>query len=176
MVVPVSAQIFGIGAMFALFLTYQQNDRKKLLICKLCADICWVAHYMCLGASGGAIPNFVGIFRELVFVNRESKRQANNFLWPVVFILANFILGIFILDSILGLLPICASALVTVSLWCKRPVMTKIISVPVSMSFLIYDIFVGSWIGVINESIALLSIFISFINALFLKNGGTKND
>lgn len=29
--------------------------------------------------------------------------------------------------------------------------------------FLIYDIFVGSWIGVINESVAIVSIVSSFI-------------
>ena len=34
------AQLFGIGAMISLFSIYQQSSRKKLIICKLCADIC----------------------------------------------------------------------------------------------------------------------------------------
>lgn len=63
-------QIFGIAAMIFLFMLYQQQNRKHLLVCKLCADFFWSVHYLFLGAYGGMIPNFVGIFRELVFVNR----------------------------------------------------------------------------------------------------------
>ena len=66
-------QLFGVLGMVFLFLVYQQKSRKGLLVSKLCADVCWSAHYLCLGAYGGVIPNFVGIFRELIFVQREQK-------------------------------------------------------------------------------------------------------
>lgn len=157
------AWIFGIGAMAALFAIYQQTSRKKLLLCKLCADVCWVVHYLCLGAYGGAIPNFVGIFRELVFVNREQKKWANVPVWPVFFIAANLTLGISTFRSPINILPVTASVFVTISLWLRKPLLTKIISVPVSATFLIYDIFVGSWIGVVNESAALVSLLIAFV-------------
>ena len=62
------AQLFGIGAMIALFSVYQQSERKKLIAAKLCADVCWVIHYLLLGGIAGMIPNFIGIFRELVFM------------------------------------------------------------------------------------------------------------
>ena len=55
----VVAQILGIGAMISLFSIYQQNERKKLLAAKLCADVFWVAHYLCLGGTAGMIPNFI---------------------------------------------------------------------------------------------------------------------
>ena len=51
----------------------------------------------------------------------------------------------------------------TISLWLKKPEITKIISFPVSVVFLIYDIFVGSWVGVVNESASLISIIISLV-------------
>ena len=44
-----------------------------------------------------------------------------------------------------------------------KNLMTKMISVPVSLTFLIYDCFVGSYIGIINESLAILSILINYI-------------
>ena len=56
------AQVFGIGAMISLFLIYQQKSRKGILICKLSADVFWIAHYFCLGAVAGMIPNFVGSY------------------------------------------------------------------------------------------------------------------
>ncbi len=157
--------VFGLGAMLSLFLIYQQKDRKRLLFCKLSADICWVVHYLCILAPGGAIPNFVGIFRELVFIKREEKKWASHILWPVCFILINLALGIISAKGYIHLLPVTASVVVTLSLWLKNPTLTKIISVPVSLAFLIYDIFVHSYIGMVNESIAICSIIISFIKS-----------
>jgi len=157
------AQLFGLGAMISLFSIYQQSDRKKLIICKLCADVCWVVHYFILGAYGGIVPNFVGIFRELVFMQRDKKKWASLPIVPVVFIIINWCIGFSTFASPINILPIAASTFVTISLWLRKPRLTKLISVPVSLTFLIYDIFVGSWIGVINESIAISSIIISFI-------------
>ncbi len=163
------AQIFGIGAMVSLFLIYQQKDRKKLITAKLFADLFWVAHYFCLGGTAGMIPNFIGIFRELIFIKRKTKKWANSFLWPLLFIVINFVLGLSTFHSLFNLLPITASAFVTLSLWIDNPKLTKIISLPVSLAFMLYDFYIGSYIGIINESIAIGSIIISFFKELIIK-------
>lgn len=152
---------FGIGAMISLFLTYQQKQRKKLLMCKLCADLCWGAHYLCLGAYGGVIPNFIGIFREIIFINREKRKWANHILWLILFICLIFSLGITTWGNSINILPIIASIAVTVSLWLKKPKSTKTVLLPVTVMFLVYDVFVGSCIGVVNESLSILSLLIS---------------
>ncbi len=157
------AQIFGLVAMVSLFLIYQQKNRKKILLAKLSADICWVAHYLCLGGIAGMIPNSVGIFRELVFVNRKDKAWANSVFWPILFIAINFGLGMTTFHSLYNILPIVASAFVTLSLWIDRPKLTKIITLPVCLAFMIYDFYAKSYIGMINETISILSIIIFFI-------------
>lgn len=157
------ANIFGIGAMIFLFSIYQQKSRKNMLMCKLSADICWSVHYACLGAFAGIIPNFTGIFRELVFVNRKEKKWANSLLWPMIFILINIALGVRSFGNWYDVLPIVASSFVTVSLWIDNPNLTKIISFPVSAAFLTYDVFVASHIGIVNESLSMISILIYFI-------------
>ena len=67
------AWFFGIGAMVSLFLSHQCKGRRGILFAKLCADVFWVAHYGTLSAFAGMIPNFVGIFRELVFINQFRR-------------------------------------------------------------------------------------------------------
>ena len=118
-----------------------------------------------MGAFAGVIPNFVGIFRELVFINRKRYKFANLALWPVVFIIINLTLGILSFDAWYDILPVTASAFVTLSLWIDNPRLTKCISIPVSSAFLFYDIFVGSYIGVLNEAIAIFSIILFFIRS-----------
>ena len=163
--------ILGLGAMISLFLIYQQKSHKKILLCKLSADIFWVLHYFSLGATAGMVPNFVGIFRELVFVNRRVKKWANTPLWVVLFIVVNFTLGILSYDEWYDIVPIIASAFVTISLWMDNPRLMKLISIPVSIAFFVYDLFVLSYVGMINESIAIMSIIIYFI-----KNSRRKNN
>lgn len=161
--VIIVAQLFGILGMGFLFLMYQQKSRKALLISKLSADICWVIHYLFLGAVSGIIPNAVGIFRELVFVNRNTKKWASSIMWPILFIIANWCLGFKNFNIWYNLLPISASTCATISLWLDNPRLTKMLSVPISVSFLIYDVLVGSYIGIINEIISLSSFMVYFI-------------
>ncbi len=162
--------ILGIGAMISLFVSHQQKTRKGILVGKLCADLFWSAHYVCLGAFAGMIPNFIGIFREVVFINRRQYKFAGKSIIPIAFILANITLGIISFEEWFDILPILASAFVTFSLWINNPRLTKSISIPVSSAFLIYDVFVHSYMGIINESVAIISIIIFFI-----KNGRKEN-
>lgn len=159
----VAAWIFGIGAMISLFLVYQQRDRRHLIAAKLCADVCWCVHYGCLGAFGGIVPNAVGIARELVFIRREDEPWANKPFIPLLFIAINWCVGALTFSRPINILPIAASTLVTVSLWLRRPGLTKRLSIPVSIAFLVYDLFVRSYIGVVNESLAIASIVIGLI-------------
>ncbi len=173
----VLSQAFGALGMVSLFLSYQQTERKKLIAGKLGADAACVLHYLCLAAWGGAIPNFVGIFRELVFMQRDGgKKWANSPVIPAAFILLNWTLAALSWDTALTLLPIGASTFVTISLWARKPRVTRLICLPVSVCFIIYDCFVGSWIGIVNESVAIVSILVSmFRNDRPGKAGQNKN-
>ena len=163
--------ILGICAMLSLFLIYQQKSRRNIILCKLSADIFWVAHYFLLGAVGGMIPNAIGIFREIVFYNRNTQKWARTPVWVAVFIIINLALGINTFSTWYNVIPIVASSFVTVSLWINKPNLTKLITIPICILFLIYDIFVNSYMGIINEIISLISIFIYFAKN---KKGGKQ--
>ena len=157
------AYIFGVGAMLSLFMTYQQKKRSSLIIAKLVADVCWVVHYLCLGGFAGAIPNGVGVFRELVFVNRKKAKWLDCALWPILFIIINLGLGISTFHTVFNVLPIVASACVTVALWIDNQRLIKLICLPVAVAFIVYDLYIGSYIGVINESVSIASAAIGLI-------------
>ncbi len=164
------ANILGFMGMVSLFLIYQQKSRKNILLCKLTADVFWILHYLSLGATAGMIPNFVGVFREIVFVNRKTKKWADTPIWVGVFILVNFVLGVLSFDEWYDAIPIVASAFMTVGFWLDNPRLTKLISLPVCISFFTYDLFVLSYMGMINESISLISIIIYLVRSFKEKN------
>jgi hypothetical protein len=154
--------IFGNGAMASLFLMNQQKNRERMLWCKLCADVFWGAHYFCLGAVGGMIPNVVGIVREGIYLNRRKHKWASSVVWPIIFVIIIFTVGLFSFKSLINILPITASCCATAVLWLQRPRLTKFVLIFVSSAFLIYDIFVGSYIGIINEMLSISSAIIYF--------------
>ena len=155
--------------MVSLFLIYQQKSRKKILFAKLSADVFWVIHYLCLGGIAGMIPNAIGIFRELIFLCRKKHKWANVLIWPVIFILINWFLGFKTFHTWYNFLPIMASSFVTISLWIDNPRLTKIITVPICTAFLIYDAFIGSYIGILNEAISIISILLFFLRESKMK-------
>lgn len=161
------SQLAGLCAVCSLLYSYQQKKRKNLLILKLAADISWVGHYLLLGAYAGIVPNFVGIFREMVFINSEKHKWANTPLWPAVFLCLNLTLGILSFDVPIDALPIIASVFVTISLWLKNPNFTKLLIIPACTLFLIYNLYIGSLVGAANETMSIVSIIIYFIRRKF---------
>ncbi len=164
------AQLIGAFGILSLFVMYQQSSRTKYLAFKLLSDAIWAAHYLLLGAIGGAIPNAVGIVRELTFL-KEPKTRYERPVLAAVFIAVNASLAIYLADSLIQLMPICASALVTVSLTFRKTKSIRLLTVPICLTFLIYDLLVGSWAGVVNETVSLISM----ISKLIREHGGQKN-
>lgn len=163
------AQIFGVGAMLFLLASYQQKTRNRLVACKLSADVLWTLHYFFLAGTAGMIVNFVGIFRELIFMQREKKKWADCLFWPIFFVGCGWVLGFFTYQNLFDLLPLIASALVTVAIWVKNPRLIKFLNIPVCSMFLIYNCLVGSLVGVLNESLSLCSIGIFFLRESLAK-------
>ena len=152
-----SAQLLGVFGMTSLFFMYRQTARKNYLRLKLLSDILWAIHYLLLSAPGGAIPNLVGIVRELVLMyNRKCQTRIH--FWAALFITVNAVLALSTLRSAVQLIPIFASMLVTVSLTMSKTSSIRLMSIPISIAFLIYDLLVGSWAGVLNETFSLISM------------------
>lgn len=149
--------------MVALFASYQQKTAKRLTFCKLTADVAWIFHYLFLGAYTGIVPNAVGIFRESIFVRRKEKKWANHPIFPILFILTGWGVGMLTFVGPISFLPLAASTVVTLGLWTQNALVCKLACMPASISFLIYDIYVGSPVGIVAEAFSLCSLAIFFI-------------
>ena len=154
--------IFGtIGIVFN-FAIYQQKTRKNILLTKLIANCFWTLHYGFLGAWSGAAICAIGVLRESIYLNNHRK-WAKTKLWLLLFVLLSIISAIFTWTNPYSILPSLASVLSVYSFWRGNPTLTKILSLPISTCFLTYNIFFGSYIGIINEIFVLTSTMIVLI-------------
>lgn len=149
--------LFGTAGIFVNYTIYRQNTRKNLLGTKMISDIVWGIHYALISATSGAITCTIAVFREFVFLNKEHK-WARSKLWLVAFLVCNAVSVFFTWKGVVSVLPACASIVSIFAFWIGNPKLTRYIQIPISLSFLIYNSVSGSYVGIANEILSLISI------------------
>lgn len=170
--------ICGIVGTIVNAIIFWQKNREKLLLFKLFADIVWTIHYGLIFAWTGAITCGISIIRETVFLNKKHKWAQSN-LWLIFFCAFSLSYGIAAWENTLNILPICGAILSVVSFSVGKPTLSRILQIIISIMFLIYDIYVISYAGIINEICTLTSVMLALIffnkNQLLLKARIKKN-
>lgn len=157
------AWLFGFLGTAVGFTILHQKNRKNLLAAKLISDIFWIIHYTLIGARSGAAVFGIAAIRGIVFINKEHK-WAKSKLWLVAFIILNIISTITTWDGFFSILPSCASIMSIINYWIGNPRFARRFQIPISLTFLVYNIFSRSYMGILNEILTQISIF----TALFI--------
>lgn len=154
-------EIIGILGICVNFLIYQQKDRKRVLRVKLLSDITWSLHYGLLTAFSAMSVTLVGVVRETTFILTDEKKKGRKFFLIICAIIA-VTASILTMKDYFGILPAVASLIAVFSYWQQNPTVTKILGIPISLSMIVYDIMRFSIMGIVNEILTLISIFVWF--------------
>ena len=160
--VEVIGQCFGIAAFVIAFLAYQAKTSQRLLVIQSGAILCFCIHYALLGAITGFALNVICLMRNVIFANK-SKKIFSSKLWPYILALITVVIGIFTWEDWYSILLIIALAVNTVCM--ALPTSQGIrISLLVTCPFaLVYNIFVLSIGGMVNESLSIISSVIGIV-------------
>lgn len=156
-------QIVGFVAMGIIVISYQQKTHKNILVFQMVSGLLFTAHYVLIGAYTGAIMNLVGAFRSLVYSNRGSKKWATPLIWPILFSVAFLISGILTWENSFSVFPLIAMITSSVVLWIEKPKVNRMLSLPTSTCWLIYNIKTQSIPGIATEIFVLASIIIGIL-------------
>lgn len=168
------AQLVGALATLCMFITFQLNDRKKILYVQIVNSICWIVHYLMLGALSGVVINAVCFIRNLVFQKRGQKKWADSSLIPIVVCAAEILLTVLVWKDWFDILACIAASLQTTSMWMKEPKKIRLFSLIASPVWIAYDFHHASYVGIVNEVICMISLFIG-IWRYDLKKKADKN-
>jgi len=170
--IEITAQIVGIVAMFFNLFSYQQKTRKGAIICQLFGTILFTINFFMLGATVGAIMNFIGALRAVIFINKE-KLKADHVGWFIgftVIYLASYVLTFTVLDKeptavnfILEFLPIIGMVATTHSYRLTDAKAIRKFGLISSPVWLIYNIANFSVGAIICEVLSLASIIIGIV-------------
>ena len=154
--------LFGILGILTTVVIYQQKENQRMLVWKLISDLCWVLHYLALGANSVAVVTIVAIMRSVVLLCRRH-RWAQSRAWLAVFMTSSFVLSVLAYKDWTSLLPMIGSQACIIAYWIGKPKVTRIISIPAALMFLVNVTLNGSFWGMLCESFLLASAIVGFI-------------
>lgn len=160
------AQILGLIGMTMNILSYQGKRQRTVILMQLVGASFFTANMLLLDAYSGAILNFLGIIRALVYANKEKIRNMTP--WTVGFMVcyalsygAVFLIfhkPVTALNLLIELLPTSGMVVSTIAFTRKNAADIRKFAWYVSPAWLIYDIIVFSVGGIVCEAISILSI------------------
>ena len=169
----VFANIFGFSAMFTAIITYQfKKHRTIMLLIILCSSL-WCCHYACLGLMTPIAMNALNIVKCTVYCFRDKKWTQSPVI-PAVFIVISLIMTIITWQNYLSLLPFIAAVFASIAQWITDTKKLKILSIPVSVCWLVYNLINRSWAGLCNETFVLVSIAVALIRLKKRRRKNTK--
>ena len=161
-------QALGVVAVILGFVTYQMKSPKALLIVNLITCGVFCAHYLLIGAISGAAMNAIGIFRNVVYTNRDKKFFASP-VWPFVFAAIMLIAGIITWQDWRSVLMVFALVINSLALSMKNAQHIRFSLLITCPLVLIYDLLVTSYGGMVYEGMSIVSALIGIVR--FRKTG-----
>ena len=153
------AQILGAIALFILVLSFQKNEKQSLLKYQIGSSIFFAAQYLFLQAYSGCLINIACIIRNLLFRKYTGKQIPIYYLIFVICIM--IVLSLFSYVGPISLLPCIACVLYSCSLWQNNLKVTRIIEIISCSSYIIYNIYVLAYVGLVSSIIELISALIA---------------
>lgn len=155
-------QIFSFVAMALTCLSYQFNSKSKLLIVQSLSTLSICISYFFLGASVGMVLNVVCLVRNIIFYfQKEGSRY--QLIAGVVLAVAIAVCGALSWQGPISLLMIFALAINTVVLSFGKPQLLRKSIFVTSTMVLLYNVFVFSIGGILNECVAIGSATVGLI-------------
>lgn len=170
-VIYVVSQIVTILYYGLLSLSYLLKDRIRILFANFIAHIGQTIAMAMLNGYTGAAMAVIMLLRDLTLLiqeNGKAKGKEINKRFDLVTLIVTVILiitlTIFTYNGPLSLLSVAATLFTTYALWQKNVKVYKILGFVAGILWLAYNIFIMSIMGIILETIIIISSIVGYLN------------
>lgn len=186
MLYQIIAQGLGALGVTCTIIAVQFNSHFKIMFFKTLSELLFAVQLVMLGSMTGAVMNFVGIFRNVVFVLVVKKNKPIT-PWIALFMIITLATGIttavlswsvattamskmfkshaMILTAVIivSTLPVIAKTLTTIAYALKNPHKLRMLNLPSVICWLIHDLAFVTIAGIANNVFAICSITVAEI-------------
>ena len=98
----------GVGAIICKVTEYQVKKRSTMFLFSTLANICWVLYFFLYGNLASSLTCVLNVIKMLIFMRRDTCEWAKSIVWLWVFLIAQTLVAIFTINSILDIFAITA--------------------------------------------------------------------
>jgi len=147
------AQAFGFVALVLVVISFQINNKKRLIKLQGIGKICNIIEYAFLHAFSGAIVFVICVIRNYVF-NKYEKVPIKYLIITILLVLLSLV---FTYDGLISLLPVSATCLYTFALWKGDLKLIRRIDIITCLIFILYTLRVSALMSFIATLLELTS-------------------
>ena len=157
-----TAQAVGFLAVAAFLISYQIKSNRALFLCQMIGSGLFCLQFFLLGAASGCVSLGVNILRAALLLQYDRWGWVRRKVTASLFCGAYGAVLILTWAGPASLLAFAASVASTLGYWRHNARTIRLSNLLcASPCWLLYDIFVHSWGGVVNVSLTIASILIS---------------
>ena len=156
----VFVQAVGLLGTILFFLSYQCKSNKNLFRVQFVSYVCYTVHLLMLGAVTGGISYILNTVRSFCLGSKHTFLKSK---WMCVIICVLQMTTLyFTWDKWWSILPVAANIASTIGGYTHNARKIRVAGMFInSPLWIIYDLLVGSWAGVLDELISEASMIIS---------------
>ena len=165
------SQIAAFIVLIITLISYHLKHKKKIFKIMCLSNIFNIIHYLCLGAYSGCITKTIALARNLFIVKKENNKKLDKLIYLILFIGVYIISGVLTYNNLYSLLPLISATIFMIVTWNGKELQIKRIAIYCYFLWLLYNILIFSIVGIIANTISLISTFIAYQNyKRYLKN------
>jgi len=155
------AQIFAFIAFVLYTISFQFKKRSKVLKTQIIANTFYALEYLMLDAYAGVNNSLFGITRSIIFYIFHKKRKKCPPYVATIFLTLVVIFGFISYTDVFSILPVIISIIFFVALYTEDMKLYRKIAAIASFLWIIYNLKVKAYIGVLDSIIELASALIA---------------
>ena len=167
-------QAIGFMGTALFFLSYQCKNNKKLFKIQFISYLCYTVHLLLLGAFTGGVGYILNTARSFCLASENAFLKGKKMCAALCILqLAALILT---WDGWLSVLPVAANIAATIGGYTYNGRKIRAVGMFInSPLWIIYDIAVGSWAGILDEAVSEASMIISICRFGWKDLGSAEN-
>lgn len=168
--------IQGIGLLGTVlfFLSYQCKSNRNLFRVQFGSYVCYTAHFLLLGAVTGGISYMINTFRSFCLGSRNAFLKGKIMCWLICAMQVAALY--FTWEGWRSVLPIVANIAATIGGYTYNARKIRVVGMFVnSPLWIVYNILVGSWAGILDELVTEASMILSIFRYGWKNLDSVKN-
>lgn len=156
------SQIIGFAAFLVFIISIQQKEKTKILFWQIVSFFGYVVQYLLINAYSGMVVYTINMLKSIVFYYATKKNKKDKII-PLLFICISLISGMGTYKEKYDLIPIINSILSIIFIWQSSIRRLRIGQIVICLLWIIYNVFVQAYVGVLTESLIIITTIIALI-------------